>query len=149
MYISLKRIKRVNSIGIFNGEYRMKKNKKEFNIFNNYMLNFSPEIQQRLEEIQKAIKSVVPEAKERISYNMPSFWFHGNLVYYGAFKNHIGFYPASKTVFEKFKEELKNYKQSGKGTVQFPNEKPIPLNLIKQIVQLRARENIQKKSTKT
>jgi len=99
-----------------------------------------------LEEIRQTIKSVVPEAKERISYNMPSFWYHGNLVYYGAFKNHIGFYPASKTVFEKFKDELKIYKQSGKGTLQFTYEKPIPLELIKKIVKLRAKENIDRNS---
>jgi uncharacterized protein YdhG (YjbR/CyaY superfamily) len=75
---------------------------------------------------------------------MPSFWFHGNLIYYGAFKNHIGFYPASMTVFEEFKDELKIYKQSGKGTVQFPYHKPIPIDLIKRIVQVRARENVEK-----
>ena len=109
------------------------------------MTEYPPEIQQRLDEIQKAIKSVVPEAKVRISFNMPSFWFHGNLLYFGAFKNHIGFYPASKTVFEKFKDELSTYKQSGKGTVQFPHNKPIPLDLIKKIAKHRARENLQKK----
>ena len=120
-------------------------NKKEFNTFKDYKTEYPPEIQQRLDEIQKAIKSVVPKAKERISYNMPSFWFHGNLLYFGAFKNHIGFYPASKTVFEKFKDELSTYKQSGKGTVQFPHNKPIPLDLIKKIAKHRARENLQKK----
>jgi len=66
-------------------------------------MEYPPEIQRRLEEIRMAVKRVVPEAKERISYNMPSFWFHGNLIYYGAFKNHIGFYPASKTVFKNSK----------------------------------------------
>jgi uncharacterized protein YdhG (YjbR/CyaY superfamily) len=119
-------------------------NKKKFTTFKDYKTEHPIEIQKRLDEIQKAIKSVVPEAKERISYNMPSFWFHGNLLYYGAFKNHIGFYPASKTVFEKFKDELSIYKQSGKGTVQFPYDKPIPLELIKKIALFRARENLQK-----
>jgi uncharacterized protein YdhG (YjbR/CyaY superfamily) len=123
----------------------MEKNKKELKTFKDYNKDYPLEIQRRLEEIQQAIKSAVPEGKERISYNMPSFWFHGKLVYYGAFKNHIGFYPASKTVFEKFKDELKIYKQSGKGTVQFPHNKPIPLNLIKKIVKLRAKENIETK----
>ncbi len=122
----------------------MKKNKKQLNTFDDYIRKYQPEIQHRLEEIRQAIKSVIPEAEERISYNMLSFRFHGNLVYYGAFKNHIGFYPASMTVFEKFKEDLKIYKQSGKGTVQFPYEKPIPLELIKQIIQFRARENLKK-----
>lgn len=123
----------------------MKKNSKEIKTFKDYMMRYSPEIQQRLEEIQQAIKTVVPEAKERISYNMPSFMFHGNLLYYGAFKNHIGFYPASKTVFEKFKDELKNYKQSGKGTVQFPYNEPLPIHLIKKIAKFRANENTRKK----
>jgi uncharacterized protein YdhG (YjbR/CyaY superfamily) len=113
-----------------------------------YIKEYTPEIQGKLEEIRKTIKKVLPEAKERISYNMPSFWFHGNLIYYGAFKNHIGFYPASMTVFEEFKNELKSYKQSGKGTVQFPYDKPIPLELIKKIVQFRAKENIENKNGK-
>ena len=127
----------------------MKKNIRELKSVDDYIRGYSSEIQQILEEIRQAIKSVVPEATERISYNMLSFRFHGNLVYYGAFKEHIGFYPASMTVFEKFKEELKTYKQSGKGTVQFPYEKPVPLNLIKQIVQFRAKENIEKMRKKT
>ena len=118
----------------------MEKNRKELKNFNDYKMDYPPEIQKRLEEIRQAVKSVVPEARERISYNMPSFWFHGNLLYYGAFKNHIGFYPASKTVFEKFKDELKIYKQSGKGTVQFPYDKPIPLKLIQKIAKIRANE---------
>ena len=81
----------------------MEKNSEEIKTFKEYMLRYPPEIQLRLKEIHLAIKSVVPEAKERISYNMPSFWFHGNLVYFGAFKNHIGFYPASKTVLKNSK----------------------------------------------
>ena len=121
----------------------MEENKKKLKNFKEYYEDYPPEIQLRLEDIRRAIKNIVPEAKERISYNMPSFWFHGNLLYYGAFKNHIGFYPASRTVFEKFKDELQIYKQSGKGTVQFPHNKPIPLDLIKKIVQYRAVENIE------
>ena len=123
----------------------MEKNRKELKTFNDYKMDYPPEIQKRLEEIRQAVKSVVPEARERISYNMPSFWFHGNLLYYGAFKNHIGFYPASKKVFEKFKDELKIYKQSGKGTVQFPYDKPIPLKLIQKIAKIRANENTKKR----
>ena len=124
----------------------MEKYKKKIETFNDYEMEYSPEIQRRLEKVRLAVKSAVPEAKERISYNMPSFCYHGNLVYYGAFKNHIGFYPASKTVFEKFKDELKIYKQSGKGTLHFIYEKPIPLKLIKKIVKLRAKENIDRNS---
>lgn len=117
--------------------------KKEPETFNDYIQKYPPEIQERLEKIRQAIKNVVPEAHERISYNMLSFRFHGKLVYYGAFKNHIGFYPASMTVFEEFKDELKVYKQSRKGTIQFPYKKPLPMELIKQIVQFRVRENLE------
>lgn len=126
----------------------MGKNGKKLSNVDDYIKEYKPEIRGKLEEIRQTIKKVLPDAKERISYNMPSFWFHGNLVYYGAFKNHIGFYPASMTVFEKFKDELKIYKQSGKGTIQFPYDKPIPLELIKRIVQLRAKENIDKEKVK-
>ncbi len=122
----------------------MENNRIKLKTFKDYKKEYPPEIPRRLEEIRQTIKSIVPEAEERISYNMPSFWFHGNLVYYGAFKNHIGFYPASRTVFDKFKDELGNYKQSGKGTIQFPHNNPLPLDLIKKIVQLRANENIER-----
>lgn len=122
----------------------MGKNREEIATFEDYLSNYPPEIQERLDQIQTAIKSAVPEAREKISYNMPSFRFHGRLLYYGAFKNHIGFYPASKTVFEEFKDELKIYKQSGKGTVQFPYDKPLPIELIKKIAAYRAKENINK-----
>ncbi len=71
----------------------MEKNSIKSKTFEEYKKDYPPEIQRRLQEIRQVIKSVVPEAKERISYNMPSFWFHGNLVYYGAFKSPIGFYP--------------------------------------------------------
>jgi uncharacterized protein YdhG (YjbR/CyaY superfamily) len=124
----------------------MEKNIKKLKNIDDYISGYSPEIQIKLEEIRQTIKKVLPEAKERISYNMPSFRFHGNLIYYGAFKDHIGFYPASMTVFEEFKDELKIYKQSGKGTIQFPYNKPIPTNLIKQIIMLRAKQNIEKKA---
>lgn len=120
----------------------MEKNKEQIKTFESYRKNYPIEIQQRLDQIQEAIKSAVPEVEEKISYNMPSYRFHGRLIYYGAFKNHIGFYPASRTVFEKFKDELKVYKQSGKGTIQFPHDKPIPLDLIKRIALYRANENI-------
>ncbi len=120
----------------------MEKNNKEIETFESYRKNYPIEIQRRLDQIQEAVKSAVPEAEEKISYNMPSYSFHGRLIYYGAFKNHIGFYPASRAVFDKFKDELKVYKQSGKGTIQFPHDKPLPLNLIKRIALYRANENI-------
>lgn len=121
--------------------------KNEYKTFDDYIMEHPPEIQERLEDIRNAIRSVVPEAEEKISYNMLSFRFHGILVYYGAFKNHIGFYPAHMTVFERFKDELKIYKQSGKGTVQFLHDEPLPIDLIKRMVKFRAMENMDKNTT--
>lgn len=118
--------------------------KNQFETFEDYIKEYPQEIEERLEEIRKEIERAVPEAEEKISYNMLSFRFHGNLLYYGAFKNHIGFYPASMKVFEKFKDELKNYKQSGRGTVQFLHTEPLPLELIGQIARFRAEENLEK-----
>ena len=74
----------------------MERNKKQLKTFNDYIIVYPPEIQQRLEEIRQAIKLIVPDAKERISYNMPSFWFHGNLVYYGASKTILDSIPLVK-----------------------------------------------------
>ncbi|MCK9152265.1 iron chaperone [Methanobacterium alcaliphilum] len=118
--------------------------RKKFSNFEEYMAEYSPDIQQRLEEIRQTVKSTVPKADEKISYSILAFSYHGILVYYGAFKNHIGFYPASNTVFDVFKDELKKYKRS-KGTIQFQHKEPLPLGLIKKIVQFRAEENIAKK----
>lgn len=122
----------------------METDRQKIETFEDYAENYPPEIRKRLDQIQETIKSAVPEAEEKISYNMPSFRFHGVLLYYGAFKNHIGFYPASRTVFKRFKDELKVYKQSGKGTIQFPHDKPLPIPLIKRIAQFRANENTEK-----
>ena len=76
---------------------------------------------------------------------MPTFWFDNRyLIFFSAFKKHIGFYPASSRVFEVFKEEMTSYKQSGKGTVQFPLNRPMPLELIRKIVEFRVAENLEK-----
>ena len=120
----------------------MGKNREKIGTFDDYKKNYPLEIQSRLDQIRDAIKTAVPEAEEKISYSMPSFRFHGRLLYYGAFKNHIGFYPASKAVFTEFKDELQVYKQSGKGTIQFPHDKPLPVDLIKRIALHRAKENM-------
>lgn len=85
-------------------------------------------------------------AEEVISYKMPAFRFKGMLVYFAAFKNHIGFYPTNSGI-EVFKDELDRYKSS-KGAVQFPLDKPLPLDLIRRIVEFRVKENITKEETK-
>jgi uncharacterized protein YdhG (YjbR/CyaY superfamily) len=98
------------------------------------------EIQKILEKMRQTIKEAAPEAEETISYRMPAFKLNGKpLIYFAAFKNHIGFYPIPSGI-EAFKKELSNYKQ-GKGSVQFTLEQPIPYDLVKRIVEYRAKEN--------
>jgi uncharacterized protein YdhG (YjbR/CyaY superfamily) len=107
---------------------------------NEYIAGFPEEIQMLLEQIRQTIKAVAPEAKEVISYGMPGYKLNGILVWFAAYKTHIGFYPKA-LVIEVFKDELSNYKCS-KGTIQFPFNKPLPLNLITKIVQFRMEENL-------
>lgn len=117
----------------------MEENKITFNTIDEYIGQFEPEVQEILKTIRKVINEVAPEAKEKISYKMPTFTLNGNLVHFAAFKNHIGFYPAPSGI-EAFKEELSQYK-GAKGSVQFPLSKPIPYELIKKIVKFRVEEN--------
>jgi uncharacterized protein YdhG (YjbR/CyaY superfamily) len=113
-----------------------------------YIAQFPTGIQDILEKIQQTIHRAAPEAVAVISYMMPAFKLDGKiLVYFAAYKNHIGFY-ATPTGHEAFKVELSLYKQ-GKGSVQFPLDKPIPYELIERIVQFRAMENDKKKPSKT
>ena len=111
-----------------------------------YISQFPHDVQEILKNIRQIIKEAVPEAREKISYRMPTFDLHGNLVHFAAFKKHIGLYPTPSGI-ETFDRELSEYKTS-KGGVQFPLEKPIPYELIKKIVQFRAAENIQKAEEK-
>lgn len=104
-----------------------------------YIAGFPEEVQAILQQIRRTIHETAPEATEAISYGMPTFKLHGNLVHFGAFKNHIGFYPVPSGM-EAFKEELAAYKQ-GKGSVQFPLDKPMPLDLIRRIVEFRVQES--------
>jgi uncharacterized protein YdhG (YjbR/CyaY superfamily) len=101
-----------------------------------YILNFPKEVQEILQEIRKVIRSSAPMATENISYGMPAYKLNGNpLVYFAAYKNHIGLY-ATPSGHAKFSKELKRYKQ-GKGSIQFPLGEPIPYKLIQQIVTYR------------
>ncbi|WP_083258583.1 DUF1801 domain-containing protein [Cellulosilyticum sp. I15G10I2] len=111
-----------------------------------YIAQFPEQVQIILEELRKAIKESAPDAQEKISYQMPTFSLHGNLVHFAAFKKHIGFYPAP-TGIEAFKQELSGYK-GAKGSVQFPIDKPLPYDLIRKIVKYRAAENIKKAESK-
>lgn len=113
---------------------------------NEYIAGYPNDVQAVLHQVRATIRKAAPEAQEGIAYGMPAFTLHGPLVYFGAFKSHIGFY-ATPTGHEAFKEELSPYKQ-GKGSVQFPLDKPLPLDLISRIVKFRVAENIAKAAKK-
>jgi uncharacterized protein YdhG (YjbR/CyaY superfamily) len=100
-----------------------------------------------LEELRVTIRKAAPGAEETINYGIPTFTLNGNLVHFAAFKNHIGFYPAPSGI-EAFKKELSVY-VGAKGSVQFPIEKPLPLNLVTRIVKFRVSENLEKAKEKT
>ncbi|MEO5893072.1 MAG: DUF1801 domain-containing protein [Ferruginibacter sp.] len=109
-----------------------------------YIAEFPKPAQIALEEIRAAIKKEVPEAEETISYSIPTFKLNGQyLVYFAAYKNHIGFYPVptGNSIFEK---EFSAYKTTGKGAIQFPLDKQMPLRLIVKIVKFRIKENLKK-----
>jgi uncharacterized protein YdhG (YjbR/CyaY superfamily) len=119
--------------------------KKPANI-DEYIGAFPNNIQEILEKVRATIQKAAPDAKEKISYSMPAFEQNGIVVYFAAFKNHIGLY-ALPTGHEAFKEELSQYK-SGKGSVQFPLNKPMPFDLITKIVKFRVKENVEKAKKK-
>jgi uncharacterized protein YdhG (YjbR/CyaY superfamily) len=122
----------------------MKKAKKQIETIDEYIATFPKDVQDILEGLRQTIRDSAPGAEETISYQIPAFRLNGVLVYFAAFKNHIGFYPTSSGVTA-FKKELSQYEVS-KGTIRFPIDKPIPFDLIKKIVKYRVRENLGKKS---
>lgn len=113
--------------------------KNKVKTIDEYILQFSPEIQEKLQILRKIISEAAPEAEEKMSWQMPTFYLYGNLVHFAAHKNHIGFYPGPSGIVQ-FKAELSEYKSS-KGAVQFPNDKPLPIELIAEIVKFRVNEN--------
>ena len=112
-----------------------------------YIAGFPEDIQIKLQEIRATIKSAAPDAQEKISYQMPTFYLKGNLVHFAAHTSHIGFYPAPSGI-EAFKNELAAYKNS-KGAVQFPINEPLPLDLIRRITIYRVVENLKRAEEKT
>jgi uncharacterized protein YdhG (YjbR/CyaY superfamily) len=127
----------------------MDSNKVRYSSIDDYIASFPPEIQKILEELRATIKAAAPEAQEKISYQMPTFTFHGNLVYFAAHKNHIGFYPGTfVSVLQAFNNEISSY-IDGKGTLKFPLDKPLPLELISKIVKFRVAENLKKAEIKS
>ncbi|QED47768.1 iron chaperone [Cytobacillus dafuensis] len=124
----------------------MEEKNSVFKTIDEYILQFPAEIQEILKALRKVIKESAPDAEEKISYRMPTFVLHGNLVHFAAYKNHIGFYPAPSGI-NAFKYELSEYK-GAKGSVQFPIDKKLPYELISEIVKYRVAENIKKAESK-
>lgn len=119
---------------------------RQFKTIDEYIGTFPQDVQHILNELRQTIRESAPEAQETINYQMPTLILHGNLVHFAAFQNHIGFYP-TPTGIEAFKQELSRYK-GAKGSVQFPLDEPLPLPLIRRIVEYRVKENIERKQKK-
>ena len=114
-------------------------NRSTANSIDEYIAEFPPETQKVLEEVRALIRASAPDATEKISYAIPTFYLNGNLVHFAGYEKHVGFYPGAGGI-EAFKDELKPYK-SAKGSVQFPLDQPLPTDLIRRMVQLRVAEN--------
>ncbi|WP_025145377.1 iron chaperone [Pedobacter jeongneungensis] len=111
-----------------------------------YISSFPAETQKTLQKVRKTIRQAAPEAKEVISYGMPAFKQHTVLVYFAGYAKHIGFYPTSSGI-EAFKDQFENYKWS-KGAVQFPLDKPLPLDLITRITKFKVERDLEKTKKK-
>jgi uncharacterized protein YdhG (YjbR/CyaY superfamily) len=108
-----------------------------------YILQFPPEVQEKLNQMRDTILEILPESTEKISWRMPTFYLNGNVVHFAAFKNHIGFYPGPEGI-EMFTPEM-GALHFTKGAVQFPYDQPLPLELVKRITAFRKAQNLAKK----
>ena len=123
----------------------MATSKNQFKTMDEYIAKLPKNVRDVLEELRRVIRESAPEAEETISYGMPAFKLNGkSLVFFAAWKNHVGFYPGGSSAIEAFKEELSPFKQA-KGTVQFQLDEPIPLDLVKKIVKFRVKQTESKK----
>lgn len=116
---------------------------QQYKNIDDYISRAPEDVRPKLEQLRQIIKKAAPGAEEAISYSMPAFKLNGVLVYFAAFKDHIGFFPTGAGVSH-FKKELEAYSTS-KGTVRLPLDKPIPITLIEKIVKFRVKENQDKK----
>lgn len=115
-----------------------------------YLRAVPPKQRAALEKVRKAIHAAAPGSVELISYGMPAFKYRGRmLVYFAAFKNHCSFFPASNSLLAAHRSELKDFEASGKGTLRFTAEKPLPATLVKKLVKWRIKENEAKWPAKT
>ena len=112
-----------------------------------YIARFPKDIQELLETLRATIKRVAPESEETINYAIPTFTLKGNLVHFAACKNHIGFYPAPSAI-KAFNKELSVY-EGAKGSIKFPLNRSLPLELISKIVKFRVKENLEKAKSKS
>ena len=120
----------------------MQPDKSKHQNIDDYIVSYPLEVQESLKQMREAVRNAAPETEEIISYQMPAYREQGVLVYFGAFKNHIGFFPTASAI-QYFQEELASFKTS-KGTIQFPYSEPLPLDLITRIVRFRVQENKRK-----
>jgi uncharacterized protein YdhG (YjbR/CyaY superfamily) len=111
-----------------------------------YIAGFPSDVQEILQRIRTTIREAAPDAEEAIKYQLPTFVLKGNLVHFGAFKKHIGFY-STPSGHQEFQEELSAYK-GAKGSVQFPLDQPMPLDLIRRVVRFRVKENLERAAAK-
>jgi uncharacterized protein YdhG (YjbR/CyaY superfamily) len=132
----------VHYLFIYLGKEGHMEKKAGFSSIDEYILSFPEHVQKKLTELRMLIRQIAPDAQEKISYQIPTFYLNGNLVHFAAYSNHIGFYPTSSGI-AKFEPELSKYKHA-KGSVQFPLEEPLPVELIKEIVKYRVEENTKK-----
>lgn len=122
----------------------MKTNQTSPQNIDEYIAGFTENVQEILQKIRLTIHEAAPEAAETIKYQMPTFTLHGNLVYFAAWKKHIGFYPPV-TGDEELKQALAVY-EGPKGNLLFPLDQPIPYELITRLVQQRVKENLKRKA---
>lgn len=113
--------------------------------FDAYAAHFPKATQQLLRQMRQTIRKAAPKAREKISYGMPAFALEGNLVYFAAYKRHIGFYPGTAAIAA-FKKQLSEYK-GAKGSVQFPLHQPLPLAVVARIVKFRVKQNLERKKS--
>ena len=124
----------------------MRNNQRPPTNIDEYIAGFPNDVRKILERIRTTIRKAAPDAEETIKYQLPTFTLKGNLIHFGAFKKHIGFYPAPRGI-EEFKSELSAY-EGEKATVRFPLDKPIPYDLISRIVKFRKKVNLEKAAAK-
>ena len=120
--------------------------KTNFQTIDEYIGTFPKSVQAILEKLRQTIRQAAPGAEEVISYQIPAFKRHGYLVYFAGWKQHVSLYPVPKGD-KAFKKEVSSY-QTGKGTLQFPLDQPLPLGLIQKLVKYRLKENLKKENAK-